>query len=233
MPATVERGGFRNRRGVTSPPLVLVVTGFTQRSRKIYRKKQWDKFLEKLEQCGQRPQQACMALTFLILKKSDKRSLHAAKCKYSQTQSSELVQLHRLRAMLLRFGTRKQKQLSQVTAARTETTLQVSQSRSNGTCALATVLGKYCEGSKYSYRKQGTSLTVFHTGSLTGEFSVTSEEEKAQKFKQHLLVQAIFPLCCVCVPTAIPAIFFCGHFVAMGAAKTWQHLSLMQVFFSR
>ena len=165
--------------------------------------------------------------------KSDKRSLHAAKCKYSQTQSSELVQLHRLRAMLLRFGTRKQKQLSQVTAARTETTLQVSQSRSNGTCALATVLGKYCEGSKYSYRKQGTSLTVFHTGSLTGEFSVTSEEEKAQKFKQHLLVQAIFPLCCVCVPTAIPAIFFCGHFVAMGAAKTWQHLSLMQVFFSR
>ena len=130
--------------------------------------------------------------------KSDKRSLHAAKCKYSQTQSSELVQLHRLRAMLLRFGTRKQKQLSQVTAARTETTLQVSQSRSNGTCALATVLGKYCEGSKYSYRKQGTSLTVFHTGSLTGEFSVTSEEEKAQKFKQHLLVQAIF-LCVVFV----------------------------------
>ena len=36
------------------------------------------------------------------------------------------------------------------------------------------------------------------------------------------------PMQRVGVPTAIPAIFFCGHFVAMGAAQTWQQLSLMQ-----
>ena len=42
---------------------------------------------------------------------------------------------------------------SEVTVARTETTSQVSQRSSCGTCALVTLLGKDCENSKNSCRK--------------------------------------------------------------------------------
>ena len=58
-------------------------------------------------------------------------------------------------AVHLFFGKRKQKQFRKVTAGRTESTVQVSQLRLNGTCALAPLYIKYGKSSKYSCRETG------------------------------------------------------------------------------
>ena len=60
---------------------------------------------------------------------------------------------------------RKEEMFRRVTAARTETTLQVSRLTLNGACVLMKRLYKYCTSYKNSCWRPGTNLRVFQTGS--------------------------------------------------------------------
>ena len=71
-----------------------------------------------------------------------------------------------------------------VTIATTDTTLQVRQLTLNGTCVLVTRLCKHCMSCKNSFRRPGTNLKVFQTGSSSRACSTTSPTGKVGRCRK-------------------------------------------------